>query len=54
MEPKVCSRCGGVVETETVRHEKGGTSIVGTCRQCGATFDEAAIFKLKGPSPIGG
>jgi uncharacterized Zn finger protein len=54
MEPKVCSRCGGTVEVEIVRHEKGGTSVVGTCRKCGATFDEASIFKLAGPSPVGG
>jgi uncharacterized Zn finger protein len=54
LEPKVCSRCGGAVELEVVRHEKGGTSVVGTCRSCGATYDEAAVLKLAGPGPVGG
>lgn len=54
MEPKVCSRCGGVVEIEVVRHDKGGTSVIGTCRGCGASFDEAEVFKLAGPGPVGG
>ena len=54
MDAKVCPRCGGVVEIDIVRHEKGGTSLVGTCRSCGSTFDEGALFKLKGPGPVGG
>ena len=51
---KVCSRCGGSVETGLVRHEKGGTSIAGTCRTCGATFDEAQLLGLAGPGPVAG
>lgn len=54
MEPKICPRCGGAVELEVVRHEKGGTSVIGTCRGCGASFDEAAVLKLEGPPPVGG
>jgi hypothetical protein len=54
VEPKVCSRCGGVVELEVMRQEKGGTAIVGTCRGCGARYDEAEVLKLKGPGPVGG
>jgi hypothetical protein len=54
MESKVSSRCDGVVQLEVIRHEKGGASVVGTCQQCGATYDEAAVLKLKGPGPVGG
>jgi hypothetical protein len=54
MEPKRCSRCGGLVNVETIRHEKGGTSVIGTCRGCGATFDEGDVLKLTTPAPVGG
>jgi hypothetical protein len=54
MESKICDRCGGRVDVEVIRHEKGGTSVVGVCRNCGVTFDEAAVLRLKGPSPVGG
>src|SRR5262245_21879760 len=59
VEPdKVCSRCGGRVAVEVIRHEREGVCfasfVVGTCRECGKTFNEAEVLALKGPGPVGG
>jgi hypothetical protein len=51
---KQCPRCDGPVDMTVVRDEKGGTSAVGKCRDCGTEFTEAELLKLAGPGPVGG
>ncbi len=55
---KICSRCRGTVDVDIVRQEKPDRTFVsyatGTCRACGATFNEAELLTLEGPGPVGG
>jgi hypothetical protein len=55
MDPtKRCPRCNGLIDMSVVRHEKGGTSAVGKCRDCGTEYTEAELLRIPGPGPVGG
>ncbi len=47
MEPRVCSRCDGVVDVRVIDDEKGGMRLIGYCRTCATVFNESALTALK-------
>ncbi len=46
MEPRICSKCDGVVDVRVIDDERGGMRLIGCCRTCAAIFNEVAVSVL--------